>query len=62
MKCRIKEAATRLLEMFETGKMPEAIARTMIRRESGDNRPCDEWSLGKWSRRASPPCNQILEG
>ena len=46
MKCRIKEAADRLLEMFETGKMPEAIARTMIRRESGDNRPCDEWSLG----------------
>lgn len=46
MKCRIKEAASRLLGMFETGMMPEAIARTMIRREAGDSRPCDEWSLG----------------
>jgi hypothetical protein len=42
MKDKIKKAASRLLGMFETGRMPEAIARTMIRRDAGDNRPCDE--------------------
>ncbi len=40
---RIKEAIDRLLDMFESGDLPAAIARTVIK---GDARPCDKWSLG----------------
>jgi len=40
---RIKEALARLLNMFESGDLPAAVARTVIR---SDARPCDRWSLG----------------
>lgn len=42
----IGEAAQNLLKMFETGQMPEAIARTMIRRKEGDDQPSFHWSIG----------------
>lgn len=32
--------------MFESGKLPPAVARTMIRRQADDVRPSDKWSLG----------------
>ncbi|BAF60637.1 hypothetical protein PTH_2456 [Pelotomaculum thermopropionicum SI] len=40
---RAKEALKRLLNMFESGNLPAAVARTVIK---GDARPCDRWSLG----------------
>ncbi|NPV72290.1 MAG: M48 family peptidase [Pelotomaculum sp.] len=40
---KAKEALNRLLEMFKTGDLPAAVARTVIR---GQGRPCDKWSLG----------------
>lgn len=40
---KAKEALNRLLEMFKTGDLPAAVARTVIR---GQDRPCDKWSLG----------------
>ena len=42
----IKEATTNLLNMFQTGKMPEAIALTLIKRENGVDQPSSKWSLG----------------
>ncbi|WP_211328207.1 ArdC-like ssDNA-binding domain-containing protein [Thermodesulfitimonas autotrophica] len=36
----------RLLKMFESGDLPEAVARTLIRPKGGITRPCDKWSLG----------------
>ncbi|MBO8128051.1 MAG: M48 family peptidase [Peptococcaceae bacterium] len=43
---RIKEILHRLLGMFESGDLPQAVARTMIRAKAGAERPCDRWSLG----------------
>jgi len=43
---RAREALHRLLGMFESGDLPEAIARTLIRPKDGAARPCDRWSLG----------------
>ncbi len=47
-----KEAVNSLLAMFESGKMPEAVAFNIIRKQSGVvYKPSDRWSLG----------NQILQ-
>ncbi len=47
-----QEAVDSLLEMFESGKMPEAVAFNIIRRQKGVvYKPSDKWSLG----------NQILQ-
>lgn len=43
---KIKKAAENLLDMFKTGKMPEAITRTVIQRKEGDWQPSYEWSIG----------------
>ncbi len=43
---RAREALHRLLSMFQSGDLPEAIARTLIRPKAGCERPCDKWSLG----------------
>ncbi len=43
---RLREALEKLLSMFESGNLPPAVARTMIRRQAGDERPSDRWSLG----------------
>ncbi|MCS5697168.1 ArdC family protein [Desulfofundulus thermocisternus] len=43
---RLREALEKLLSMFESGNLPPAVARTMIRRQAGDERPSDKWSLG----------------
>ena len=45
---KAESAATRILEAFRTGNLPEALAPIFIRRK--DNLPCREWS---WS-------NQLL--
>ncbi len=42
----VKDAANSLLEMFKTGKMPEAVALTLIKRREGDDQPSFSWSLG----------------
>jgi hypothetical protein len=42
----VKDAANKLISMFQTGDMPEAITRTMLQRAKGDNRPSDRWSIG----------------
>lgn len=47
-----QEAVDKLLAMFESGKMPEAVAFQIIRRQKGEcYKPSDYWSLG----------NQILQ-
>lgn len=43
---RAKEALHLLLSMFQSGDLPEAIARTLIKPKAGCERPCDRWSLG----------------
>lgn len=42
----IADATGKLLEMFQTGKMPEAIALTIIKKKDGDDQPSFHWSLG----------------
>jgi hypothetical protein len=42
----IREAVEKLLAMFESGKMPEEIAFTIIRRKAGDEQPSLYWSMG----------------
>jgi antirestriction protein ArdC len=41
-----KDALSRILNMFKSGNLPEAISRTMITPPPGYERPCDKWSLG----------------
>lgn len=43
---RAKESLNKLLAMFESGDLPAAVARTMIKPVQGFERPCDSWSLG----------------
>ncbi|MCL6559042.1 MAG: ssDNA-binding domain-containing protein [Firmicutes bacterium] len=43
---KAKEALGRLLNMFETGNLPAAVARTVIQAKAGGNKPSDKWSLG----------------
>jgi hypothetical protein len=43
---RAKEALHRLLAMFESGDLPQAVARTMLRPKPGAEKPSDRWSLG----------------
>lgn len=42
---RVKEALERLLQMFLSGELPKAAARTLIRAGRGA-KPSDSWSLG----------------
>ena len=42
----IKDSIDSLMEMFKSGKFPEKIALSIIRRHEGDTIPSDEWSLG----------------
>lgn len=43
---KAKATLNRLLAMFESGDLPPAVARTMLRRQAGDERPSDKWSMG----------------
>lgn len=43
-KAKVQGAVVQLIRMFETGEMPEAIARTLIQRQAGDV-PSARWSL-----------------
>lgn len=43
---KAKDALDRILNMFKSGDLPDAIARTMITPPPGYERPCDKWSLG----------------
>ena len=43
---KVQEALNNVLKMFETGNLPEAVARTFIQAKAGYGRPCDSWSLG----------------
>lgn len=42
----IENAVTQLIDMFRTGKLPEAVAFSVIRRHPNDVVPSDKWSLG----------------
>ena len=42
----IHNAIDNMLSMFESGKFPESVAMTIIRKQEGDNIPSDSWSLG----------------
>ena len=42
----IKNAVDSLMNMFRTGKLPEAVAFSIIRRSPGDEIPSDKWSVG----------------
>ena len=46
MDARVKKAVDEIIRLFESGEMPEAVARSYIRRAAGDHRPSDKWSLG----------------
>ncbi|MEN1761739.1 ArdC family protein [Anoxynatronum sibiricum] len=41
-----KEASNKLLEMFQTGAIPQAVGFTLIRRQAGHLKPSDNWSIG----------------
>lgn len=43
---KIQGAVSKLLEMWQSGNMPSAIARTMIKPIPGSEVPSDFWSLG----------------
>lgn len=47
---KVTEICTRLLAMFASGELPPAVARTVIARCAGDDKPCNKWSF----------CNQLL--
>lgn len=42
----VREAVNKLLQMFESGKFPEAVAMSVIRKREGEEIPSDKWSLG----------------
>ena len=42
----IKDAAEKLLSMFQSGKMPEAVAFTIINRDPSWDQPSYHWSIG----------------
>jgi antirestriction protein ArdC len=42
---RAQEALHKILSMFESGKLPAAVKRTLLKPVAGDERPCDKWSL-----------------
>lgn len=42
---RVREVVGRLLQLWEAGDMPQAVAAAFIRRKA-PQRPCDRWSLG----------------
>lgn len=42
----IKNAVDSLMTMFRTGKLPEAVAFSIIRRRPEDEIPSDKWSIG----------------
>lgn len=42
---KFEEAVARLAQMFETDEFPEQLAFTIIRKEKGDDKPSDKWSL-----------------
>jgi len=43
---RAKEALHSVIAMFESGNLPAAVARTMIKPKPGCGKPSDGWSLG----------------
>jgi len=43
---KVEKAIKQLLECFQSGKLPAAIARTVIQKRSGGGKPSDRWSLG----------------
>ncbi len=43
---QVEKAIKQLLEMFQSGKLPAAIAQTVIQKRTGDGKPSDQWSLG----------------
>lgn len=43
---KVRAAVAQIVELFASGQLPEAVARTWIQRAAGDERPCDRWSLG----------------
>lgn len=46
---KAKESLNRLLQMFEIGDLPQAVARTVIADKTGHAvKPSDKWSLGNW--------------
>ena len=42
----IKNAVNQLLDMFQSGKLPERVAFSIIHRHPGDVIPSDKWSIG----------------
>lgn len=42
---KFEKAVARLAQMFETDEFPEQLAFTIIRKEKGDVKPSDKWSL-----------------
>lgn len=43
---KVREATQKLLDLFASGNLPPAIARTTIRVKAGHQIPSDKWSLG----------------
>ena len=44
-KNKVNDAIKKLLNMFESGELPKAISRAIIKKQKGDS-PSNNWSLG----------------
>ncbi|MBQ1335366.1 MAG: hypothetical protein IIY37_00340, partial [Selenomonadaceae bacterium] len=42
----IKDAVNQLMDMFQSGKLPDWVAFSIIHRHPGDVIPSDSWSIG----------------
>lgn len=44
----VRQTLGNLINMFESGSLPEAVALKFIKPLPGHERPCDSWSLSNW--------------
>ena len=42
----VRDATQKLLTIFRAGNLPKAVGFSIIRRQAGDERPADKWSIG----------------
>ena len=45
MKDEVQKILGNVLKMFESGNLPEAVAKTVIKAKIGETKPCNNWSL-----------------
>lgn len=45
-RAEVQKAIEQIIRLFESGQLPEAVARSYLTRLPGDEKPSDKWSLG----------------